>query len=173
MRRVILILALILSLAAVPASAGKIGFVNAERAVAQVDEGRAKFEELRGWQEPQQARLESLRDRIMALREQFAREQESATPEALAAIERNELEARRAFEDARREYERELEARKNAFLDDIAVKIGTLGKEYAEANGYDAVFLLTGQPMVYVSSEADLTEILVEMYNERYPASDQ
>ncbi len=173
MRRATVIFVALALLAVAPATAGKIGFVNAERAVAEVEEGQAQFAELRAWQEPQQARLDGLRGRIMALREQLAREQGSATPEALAAIERNELEARRAFEDARRAYERELEERKNAFLDEIASKLGTLGAEYAKANGYDAVFLLTGQPMVYVSTEADITGTLIGMYNERFPVSDR
>ena len=171
MRRWIPAVVVLTFLVALPASAGKIGFVNAERAVAQVDEGKQKFEELRAWQEPQQARLDGLRDRVMALRQQLAQAQETAQPDALSAIERNELEARRAFEDARRDYERELEARKNAFLDEIAVKISALGKEFAEANDYDAVFLMTAQPMVYISDTADLTDEVVAMYNERYPVT--
>jgi Skp family chaperone for outer membrane proteins len=173
MRRVTLTFVVLAVVAALPADAGKIGFVNAEQAVARVEEGQKKFDELRSWQEPQQARLESLRGRIMTLREQLVRAQESSSREAIESIERNELEARRAFEDARREYERELETRKNAFLEEIASKIGKLGAEYGAANGYDAVFLLTAQPMVYVSETADITEILIEMYNERYPVSDE
>jgi len=172
MRRWIPAVVVLVVLVALPVSAGKIGFVNAEQAVAQVDEGKQKFEELRAWQEPQQARLDGLRDRVMALRQQLAQSQETANPDALSAIERNELEARRAFEDARRDYERELEARKNAFLDEIAVKISALGKEYAEANDFDAVFLMTAQPMVYVSEAANLTDEVVAMYNERYPVTD-
>ncbi len=172
MRRWIPAVVALTLLVALPVSAGKIGFVNAEQAVAQVDEGKQKFEELRAWQQPQQARLDGLRDRVMALRQQLTREQETATPDQLSVIERNELEARRAFEDARREYERELEARKDAFLDEIAVKISALGKEFAEANDYDAVFLMTAQPMVYVSEAADLTDEVIAMYNERYPVTD-
>ena len=45
-------------------------------------------------------------------------------------------------------------------------------KEYAEANDFDAVFLMTAQPMVYVSEAANLTDEVVAMYNERYPVTD-
>lgn len=168
MRRWIVPIIVVL-LAAVPATAGKIGFVNAEEAVAQVEEGQAKFAELRTWQDQQQARLDSLRNRVLALRQQLANEQETASPEAIAAIERNELAARRDFEDARRVYERELQERKDRFLSEIASKISTVGAEYAAANDYDAVFLLTAQPMVYVAESANLTDTVVELYNERYP----
>ncbi len=173
MRRLTVPIILVVLLTTIPAMAGKIGFVDAERAVSQVDEGQKKFDELRAWQDPQQARLDSLRQRVMVLREQLAREQDSASPEAIQAIERNELDARRAFEDAARNYERELEERKNAFIGELASKIGEVGAEYGKANDYDAVFLLTAQPMVYVADSADITSLVVELYNERYPASGQ
>jgi len=171
MRRLIVPIILVVLLAAIPATAGKIGFVDAERAVSQVEEGKQRFEELRAWQQPQQARLDSLRQRVMVLREQLAREQDSGSEEALRAIERNELDARRAFEDARRDYERELEEKKNVFLSEIASKIGAIGAEYGEANGFDAVFLLTAQPMVYVAESSNITDLVVDMYNERFPVS--
>lgn len=173
MRRLIVPIILVVLLAAIPAMAGKIGFVDAERAVSQVEEGKQKFEELKAWQEPQQARLDSLRQRVIVLREQLAREQNSSSPEAIQSIERNELDARRAFEDSVRDYERELAERKDAFLGDIASKIGKVGADYGQANDYDAVFLLTAQPMVYVSETANITDLVVEMYNERHPVSGQ
>jgi len=173
MRRLIIPIILVVLLAAIPATAGKIGFVDAERALSEVEEAKQKFDELRSWQNPQQARLDSLRQRVMVLRERLTREQDSASPEAVVAIERNELDARRAFEDARRDYERELGERKDAFLGELASKIGKVGAEYGKANDYDAVFLLTAQPMVYVAESADITSLVIEMYNERYPASGQ
>ena len=173
MRRLIVPIILVVLLAAIPATAGKIGFVDAERAISEVEEAKQKFDELRSWQDPQQARLDSLRQRVMVLREQLAREQDSGSAEALRAIERNELDARRAFEDARRDYERELEEKKNVFLADIASKIGAIGAEYGRANDFDAVFLLTAQPMVYVAESSNITDLVVEMYNERFPVSGQ
>lgn len=173
MRRLTVLVFLLVLLAALPATAGKIGFVNAELAISQVDEGKAEFEKLQAWQNPKQADLDRLRDRVMALREQLTEAQTSATPEELSSIERNELEARRAFEDARLVYERALEEMKNEFLSIIASKIGAVGTEYAKANDFDAVFLLTAQPMVFVSEAADITDEVVKAYNERYPVSGQ
>ena len=173
MRRLTIPIILVVLLAAIPATAGKIGFVDAERAISEVEEAKQIFDELRSWQDPQQARLDSLRQRVMVLREQLAREQDSASPEAVQVIERNELDARRTFEDARREYERELEEKNNAFLSEIASKIGAIGAEYGEANDFDAVFLLTAQPMVYVAESSNITDLVVEMYNERFPVSGQ
>jgi Skp family chaperone for outer membrane proteins len=163
-----LVMLLCLVLTSVSATAGKIGFVDAERAISNVDEGKKKFEELVAWQEPRQANLDRLRDQVLSLREQLA---DAETEEARAEIERNQVVAVRAFEDARRDYERDLESKKDEFLATISSKIALIGQEYAKENDYDAVFLLSGQPMVYVSETANLTDTIVELYNQRYPIS--
>ena len=173
MRRLTVPIILVLLLAALPATAGKIGFVDAEQAVSQVEEGKKKLAELQTWQAPYHARLDRLRAQVLALGDQLNAQQGSATPEALAEIERRQIDAMREFEDARREYERELETKKTQVLADITSKIGTIGREYAKANDFDAVFLLGGQPMVYVAEPANLTAIVIEIYNKRYPVSGQ
>jgi Skp family chaperone for outer membrane proteins len=156
-------------LAAAPAVAGKIGFVDAERAVASVEEGQAKLKSLDEWARPERERVEGLRDRVNELRQQIAQQRPVASAEALQAVEQEELEARRAFEDARRTFERELEVKQNEFLADVAVKVGTVASDYGRANDFDAIFVLKAQPLVYVAESADLTEVVIRMYNERFP----
>ncbi len=172
MRRLIVLVILVVSLAAVPASAGRIGFVDAEQAVAEVEEGKAKIAQLQAWQAPYHARLDRLRKQVLALGDRLnTAQQGSATPEAVSEIEHRQVEVMREFEDARRAYERELEANKNAVLDEIASKIGVIGAEYAKANDFDAVFLLKAQPMMYVAESVNLTDKIIEIYNQRYPVS--
>lgn len=173
MHRLTIPIILVLLLAALPVSAGKIGFVDAERAVAQVDEGRASLATLQAWQAPHQARLDRLRDQVLAFRDQLQAQEETATPEAIAEIERNQLEAMREFEDARRVYERELEEKKTEVLAVITSRIGAIGKEYGKANDYDAVFVLGAVTLIHLSETADLTNEIIEIYNQRYPVSGQ
>jgi Skp family chaperone for outer membrane proteins len=173
MRRFTAPIVLILLLVALPASAGKIGFVDAERAVAEVDEGKVGLAEIQAWQAPHQTKLDQLRDQYLALREQIVAQQETATEEALAEIEKNQIEALRKFEDARRDYERELEERKTAVLARITPRIGTIASEYAKANDYDAVFILGAQPVIYVAETSNLTDTVIEIYNQRFPVSGQ
>lgn len=173
MRRLTVPIILILLLTALPASAGKIGFVDAEAAVAQVDEGKVKIEELQTWQAPFHARLDRLRDEVLALSDQINEQRGKATPEAVAEMENRQIEVMREFEDSRRDYERELEAKKTQVLSEIAAKIGAIGTEYAKANDFDAIFLLGGQPMMYIAEPVNLTSVVVEIYNNRYPVSGQ
>jgi outer membrane protein len=171
MRRLIAPVILVLLLAAVPAMAGRVGFVDAEQAVAEVEEGKAKLAELQAWQAPYHTRLDRLREQVLALDNQLEEKQGKVTEEAWNEMEKRRIAAMREFEDARREYERQLEAKKEEILGDIASKIGVIGAEYAKANDFDAVFLLKAQPMMYVAKSVNLTEKIVEIYNQRYPVS--
>jgi len=173
MRRLTVPIIVVLILAALPATAGKIGFVDAEAAVALVDEGKMKLAELQTWQAPYHTRLDRLRDQVLALSDQINNQRGTASPEALAEMERRQIDAMREFEDARRQYERELDTKKTQVLAEIASKIGAIGGEYAEANDFDAIFLLGGQPMMYVADPVNLTSTVVEIYNKRYPVSGQ
>ena len=156
-------------LAATPAAAGKIGFVDAERAVASVEQGNAKIRALEEWARPERERVEGLRERVNELRQQLAQQRAVASAEALQALQQEELEARRAFEDARRTFERDLETKQNEFLSDVAVKVGTVASDYGRANDFDAIFVLKAQPLVYVAESADLTDIVIRLYDERFP----
>jgi Skp family chaperone for outer membrane proteins len=171
MHRLTVPVVLALLLAALPVSAGKIGFVDAERVIAEVGEGKAKLAELQAWQAPYQARLDSLREQILALSDQVNAKKGTASEEEVAAIEKNQIEVMRRFEDERRHYERELESKKDEILSAITMKIGQIGAQYAEANDFDAVFVLGAQRLVYLSDRANITDQIIEIYNERYPVS--
>jgi len=158
-----------LMLATAPALAGSIGFVDAERAVASVKEGQAKLREFEAWAEPERQRVEALQARMNDLRQQINQQSAVAAEEALQELRQRELDARREFEEARRAFQRQLEAKQNEFLGDVAVKVGTVASEYGQANGYDAIFVLNAQPLVYVAESADITDTIIKLYDERFP----
>ena len=170
--RTLLLVSLVLVFLTGSAMAGKIGFVDAERAVVTVDEGRIKVKELEDWATPQRERVERLAQRASELGEQFEAQRHVASPENLSQLEQDAAQARRAFEEARRSFERELEQKQNEFLAEVAVKVGRVASDYAEANDFDAVFVLKAQPLVYVSESADLTDTVIRLYNERFPAAE-
>jgi Skp family chaperone for outer membrane proteins len=159
-------------MAASPAFAGKIGFVDAERAVITVDEGAAKVKELEAWAGPERKRVEGLGDRVNELRQQIAAQRRVASEEIVKDLETQEIQARRAFDDARREFERMLDQKQSEALGQVAVKVGTVASDYAQANGFDAVFVLNAQPLVFVAESADLTDTVIRLYNERFPVAE-
>ena len=60
LRWIVVVLA---TLSAVPATAGKVGFLDAERAVTSVQEGKRQLQALDGWARPQRERLAQSRGR--------------------------------------------------------------------------------------------------------------
>jgi Skp family chaperone for outer membrane proteins len=160
-----------LMLVTAPALAGSIGFVDAERAVASVKEGQAKLSEFEAWAEPERQRVEALGARVNDLRQQINQQSAVAAEDALQEMRERELSARREYEDAGRAFQRQLEIKQNEFLGAVAVKVGTVASEYGEANGFDAIFVLNAQPLVYVSESADLTDTIIKLYDERFPLS--
>jgi outer membrane protein len=149
--------------------AGKIGFVDAERAVASVHEGQEKLKELEAWAAPEQRRVEALANQVNELREKINQQRAVASQQAMQDLQNQERQALRAYEDARRKFERDLEAKQTEFLSDVAVKVGTVASDYGRDNDYDAIFVLKAQPLVYVRESADLTDTIIKLYDQRFP----
>ncbi|HOC44226.1 MAG TPA: OmpH family outer membrane protein [Thermoanaerobaculales bacterium] len=161
---------LIVVLAAVPATAGKIGFLDGDRAATTVQEGRSQLQALESWAKPRRDQLEQLQAQVNGLKQRLATQQSVASAEALAALERELLQAQRGLEDQARAFNRELNARQDKIVADIGAKIGKLATEYAEANDFDVIFLLAAQPVAYFATSLNITDAIIRLYDERYPA---
>ena len=150
-------------------SAGKLGFVDAERVVMQVDEGKAKFKALEAWATPLQDKVQVAGEHVAEIRQQIAKQRGVASPETLERLGREELEARRNFEDAKRIFERDLAAKRDEFMGEVAIKVGTVASDYGRANGFDAILVLKAQPIIFLADGANLTDRVIRLYNERFP----
>lgn len=163
------VVVLVAVLTAVPAAAGKIGFLDAEKAVTTVKRGQVQLKALDDWAKPRREQLEQLRARAVELTNQLAGQRNVASPDAVAQLEQDVVQARRAFEDAGRNFNRELDAKQNELLSDVALKIGQVASEYGKANDFEAIFLLDAQPLAYISDTADLTDTVIRLFDERFP----
>lgn len=162
---------LMLLLVTTPVLAGRIGFVDAEQVVSTVEQGKAKLKELEAWAGPERAKVEQLGARVGEIRQQISSQSAVAAPQVLDRLREDELNARRAFEDAKRDFERRLDKKQNELLGDIAVKVGTVASDYAKANDFDAIFVLQAQPLIYVADSVNLTDQVIRLYNERFPVT--
>jgi outer membrane protein len=169
MRRVVGLMVVVMVMAALPVLAGKVGFVDAERAVMEVEQGKQKLKEFEEWAVPRRLEVKAAAEKLAAIRKQLADQQAVASPETLDRLGREELTARRAFEDAKRKFERDLSTKQDEFLADVATRVGQVTTDYGKANGYDAIFVLNAQPVVYMAEDANLTETIIRLYNERFP----
>lgn len=154
---------------AVPAVAGKVGVLDAERAVATVERGKRQIAELEAWATPKQQEIQKMQERITQLNGQLAQQRAVASRDALQELDQQLRQARRDYEDATRNFNREAEAKQREMLADVATQVGQVASEYAEANDFDVVLVRDAQPLVYLRDSADITDIVIRLYNEKYP----
>ena len=163
------VLVLVMVSAAAPATAGKVGFLDVEKAVSTVQEGRAQMQALEAWAKPRREELEQLRARAVELTNQLAAQRNVASADVVAQLEKDVVQARRAFEDAGRAFNRDLDAKQGEMLGDVALRLGQVASEYGKANDFDAIFTLQAQPLIYVAEGANVTDIVIRLFDERYP----
>jgi Skp family chaperone for outer membrane proteins len=163
------ILTLVAALAAIPAMAGNIGFLDTERAIKTVKEGQRQLQILDEWSTQKSDQVEQLRSRVTELTQQLNAQRTVASADAIRQLEDQLLVAQRSFEDAGRSLQRDFEAKQRELLALVATRVRDLVGEYALSNGFDAVFMLESQPLVYIANSAVITDAVIQLYDERYP----
>ena len=160
---------LALACAALPASAGKIGFMDTEGAIRGVQEGRRQLAILDDWANRKTDEFEALRDRVADLSRQLEEQRPVASAETVARLEADLLHAQRDLEDAGRTLRRDYEAKQRELLDEVAIRIRDIAGEYGTANGFDAIFAIETQPAIFIADSAVITAAVIRLYDERYP----
>lgn len=156
-------------LAAVPAMAGKIGWVEVEKAAVTVQEGKAALEQLGEWAAPRKKKLDDLRAAAEAAQQKLAKQRGVANDEALEALQKAAVTSKRAFEDAVREFQRQYDEQQNKLLADVAHKMNKVVSDYAEAHGFDAVFIFKQRTLIYLNPSVNITDQIIKIYDQRFP----
>lgn len=160
---------LIAVFAAIPAVAGKIGFLDTEKAIKTVKEGQMQYQALDAWANERSDEVEAIKKHVAELTREYNVQRTVASPDAVAQLEKELLEAQRDLEDAGRVLRRDFDAAQNEFLAQVATRVREVASEYAAANDFDAIFMFESQPLVYVAKSALVTNAVIRLYNEKYP----
>jgi Skp family chaperone for outer membrane proteins len=163
-------LGVVVVLVAASAGAGQIGFLDAERAVLTVQESKSEFQVLEAWATPRRDHIEQLKGRVAELNQQLAAQRATASADALAQLDRELVQTQRELEDEVRAFNRDLAAKRDRLLGELSAKLMTVAAEYAEANGFDAIFLLGAHAVAYHSKTLDVTDAIIGLYDQRFPA---
>jgi Skp family chaperone for outer membrane proteins len=160
-------------LAPAPVMAGKIGWVEVEKAAVTVQEGKAAIKQLDDWAAPRKTKLDSLRDVAATAQQKFLKERGVASDDAVEELQKTAVAAKRRFEDAVREFQRQYDDEQNKLLADVAHKMNKVVSDYAEANGYDAVFIFQQRTLIYLRPAANITDEIIKLYDQRFPVKQQ
>ncbi|HSH42185.1 MAG TPA: OmpH family outer membrane protein [Arenicellales bacterium] len=143
-------------------------FVNISQVIAQSEEGRAEAAKLESLGAEKEQELNERRQQLEELVQEYE--------ESVNAGDRD-TELRDRIERTRRELERDIQQAQSDVdssrqdrIQVIGNKVVKLVREFAQSNGYTAILRSDGGQTVYVDPAEDITDRIIEAYNEAYPA---
>jgi outer membrane protein len=167
--------ALAAALALAPALAGaqqKIGYVDLQRALNEVDEGKAARALLKRDFDEKQKQLDVRKTEFDRLQADFEKQavvmSEQARRDKAQDLDRRARELQNLFVNLQKDLsERERDATRGIFD-----RMSAIVAEIAEAEGFSLV-LEKGAGLVYAPASLDLTNELIRKYNARFPGGAQ
>jgi outer membrane protein len=148
------------------ANPSKIAFINYEKAIVNIAEGKAKLEALQEWLKPWQQRLQKATQEVADLQ---ARVNNTTDENTLAQLTQELKTKQRGLEDMQRTGKREFEEKRADILKEVGEKLNQVIKGYADANEYTAVMILRPNDVVYLASSADITDSIIKLYDLKHP----
>lgn len=168
MRLLILVLGLLSSLVMAEI---KIGVVELERAVNEVDDGKEakarlqdEFKKKQDLLDKKQAELKKLQD---ALQSQAAMMTEKARQEKAMEFQQKVGEAQQLYGTM----QQDMVKRQQEVMGEILKKMNPIVQDIAKKEGYTAVLNKSEATVVYIQPGFDITPTVIQRYNASYPAT--
>jgi outer membrane protein len=139
----------------------KLGFVNTERIfreAATAKQAQAKLEQEFSRREKE---LVDAGNALKVASEKFEREAPTLAESQRTARQKQLIEQDREFQRKRREFQEDLNARKNEEQQIVVERANRAVKQVAESEKYDVVF----QEAVYINPKHDITEKVIKALN--------
>ncbi len=152
---------------ATPTGSTKIAVIAFEVAISRTNEFQRKYIDLQKKWDPKQQQLKSdgdaLDNQAKQLQAQGSTLSDAERASRAKAIEDKRKTLERAFEDARNQYQQEVQE----VLAGVEQKFFDVMRDYVEKNGYTLVLNIAPQssPVLYTVDTTDITRPVVEAYN--------
>lgn len=163
--RGIWLVALALGLASVSASVAaqefKIGFINTDRIFRDANSAKAAQTKLEQEFMKREKDLNDLGNQIKAIADKLEKESPTLAEAQRSARQKQLTDQDRDFQRKRREFQEDLNVRKNEELQIVLERANKVVKQVAEAEKYDFVL----QEAVYVNPKHDITEKVLKVLN--------
>ena len=153
------------------ATGTKLGVINVRQAIASTSEGKQAGAELQSQFAPRQNELEGLNKQINDLRQRMEAGSK-LSPEEQARLQREGETRARQLQRKQDEYQEDVNAAQAEVFDRVGRKMIDVLDRYARENGYVAVLDTSAQntPILFASTNIDVTQDIVKLYDAAYPA---
>jgi outer membrane protein len=159
------------STGAATSAPSKIAVLNVRNAIVATAEGKQAQAQLQSQFAPKQNELQSTQKQVEDIQRRLSEGARTLSDEEKGKLQRQgELLTRRLQRDNDGLTE-ELNAAQGEIIDGIGRKMLDVLDRYARENGYVAVLDTSaqGSPVIYGSSQADITQDVVRLYDQAYP----
>ena len=157
------LLALALGCAAFSAAAQdfRIGFVNTDRIFREAEASKAAQAKLEQEFSRREREIETVASQLKTASEKFEREAPTLSESQRVARQRQLTDLDRDFQRKRREFQEDLNLRKNEELQQVLERANRVIRQVAEAEKYDLII----QEAVYIHPKHDITDKVIKGLN--------
>lgn len=158
--------------AGTPASAPmKIATLNVRQAIVSTVEGKQASAQLQSQFASQQNDLQNMQKQIQDLQNRVSNSHGTLSDDEQGRLQRQGELLTRQFQRKQDDLNEAVNAAQSDVIDNIGRKMLDVLDRYARENGYTAVFDTSaqGSPVVYGSSQIDITQEIIRLYDQAYP----
>ncbi len=139
----------------------RIGFVNSDRVLREAQPAKAAQAKLEAEFSKREKELTAQGEALKAASDKFEREAPSLSDSQRATRQRTLVDQDREFQRKRREFQEDLNARKNEELQQVYDRANRVIKQVAESEKYDAIL----QEAIYINPKHDITDKVIKAMN--------
>jgi outer membrane protein len=149
----------------------KIAVINIRNAIVATAEGKQAQAQLQSQFAPKQNELQGLQKQIEDLQRKMTEGARTLSDDEKAKMQREGELLSRRLQRGNDDLNEELNAAQGEIVDTIGRKMLEVLDRYARENGYTVVLDTSaqGSPVVYGSSQSDITQDIVRLFDQAYP----
>lgn len=143
----------------------KVAVVDMQRALHETEDGRKAKSTLKKLFEDRQKTLDKQQNDLKAMKESLDKQHDVLTP---AVLSKKQEELQKAFTELQTtymEFQRELAAKEGELTKDIIERMQRIMRRVGQTEGYSLVLERNESGVVYVPTNYDLTDLLIQRYN--------
>jgi len=158
--------------AAAPAPAPtKIGFVNSMEVLYGTEEGKQALDRLNKLMQEKQAQFDAQKNELDKLKDDLAQKERNLNPQTRQEMATSIAEKEKAITRFQEDAQGEITRRRDDVMGTVGEKAMKIITDYAEKNGFGAIFVRDQQIVTYVAAALDVTPEIIKAYNQQHPAA--
>jgi len=151
--------------ASADAKDAKIAVVDLQRAINETEDGRKAKDRLKSLFSKRQVGLDEKQNNLKKLKDEIDKQQNVLSRDALQKKVQTYQEQLAELQQVYMEYQRELAAKEGEFTQKIVERMERILRRVGQAQGYTLILERSEGGVVWVPSNLDLTDLVIQKYN--------